>query len=118
MSGCSRPLAVVAEPGRQAATYTYRKEQAIRIVILKTGMLSQALSPKPTHPPQPHIPTKATCAAHAEKCMILVLCPGEPKLRETPSPRQPENRPHRAYTGIRRTRLQLKHTHPQGGLQM
>jgi len=44
ISGCSRSLAVVAEPGRQAATYTYRKEQAIRIVILKTGMLSQALS--------------------------------------------------------------------------
>ena len=74
-SASSRPLAVVAEPGRQAATYTYRKEQAIRIV---------ALSLKLT------LPTKVTCAAHAEKCMIFVLCPGEPKLRQTPSPPQPK----------------------------
>jgi hypothetical protein len=118
MSGCSRSLAVVAEPGRQAATYPYRKEQAIRIVILKTGMLSQALSLKPTHPPQPHIPTKATCAAHAEKCMIFVFCFRELKLRETPSPHSPRT----ALTGPMQasgaTRLQVKHSHPQGVLQM
>jgi hypothetical protein len=99
MSGCSRPLAVMAEPGRQAATYTYRKEQAIRIVILKTGMPSQALSLKPTHPPQPHILPKVTRVALAEKCVIFVL-PGEPNLRQTPSPLQPENSRHRAYVGI------------------
>jgi hypothetical protein len=83
MSGCSRPLVVVAEPGRQAATYTYRKEQAIRIV---------AFSLKLT------LPTKVTCAACAEKCMIFFR---ELKLRQTPSPPQPKNSPHRAYTGIR-----------------
>jgi hypothetical protein len=86
MSGCGRPLAVVAEPGRQAATYTYRKEQAIRIV---------ALSLKLT------LPTKVTCAACAEKCMIFVFCFRELKLRHTPSPPQPKNSPHRAYTGIK-----------------
>ena len=83
MSGCSRPLAVVAEPGRQAATYTCRKEQAIRIVILKTGMLSQALSLKPTHPPQPHILPKVTCAAHTEKFLMFTLCPRLPKSRQS-----------------------------------
>jgi len=75
MSGCGRPLAVVAEPGRQAATYTYRKEQAIRIV---------ALSLKLT------LPTKVTCAACAEKCMIFVFCFRELKLRQTPSPHSPK----------------------------
>jgi hypothetical protein len=47
------------------------------------------------------VPTKVTCAAHAEKGVILVLCAGELKLRQTPSPPQPENSPHRAYAGIR-----------------
>jgi len=94
---------VVAEPGRQAATYTYRKEQAIRIV---------ALSLKLT------LPTKVTCAACAEKCMIFVLYFRELKLRQTPSPHSPKA----ALTGPTQasgaTRLQVKHSHPQGILQM
>ena len=48
--------------------------------------------------------------------MILVLCPGELKLRETPSPPQPENRPHRAYAGIRSDLPTGKAYPPPGGL--
>ena len=51
--------------------------------------LSRALSLKPTHPPQPHILPKVTCAAHTGKCMIFVL-PGEPKSQQTPSPYRPK----------------------------
>jgi len=100
-SASSRPLAVVAEPGRQAATYTYRKEQAIRIVALSLKLI---------------LPTKVTCDVCAEKCMIFVLCPGEPKLRETPSPHSPKTALTEPTQASGATRLQVKHSHLQGGL--